>query len=894
MKKCICFASVLSLVLMSLAAHAQVPFSRAPLIADEADGVLRIPNVPNVLSTELVLNSFEGTNGSRPVAGLTLGPDGYFYGVTEQGGDKDFGTVFKVAPGGVITTLVSFNGANGAFPAGKLALGPDGNFYGTTTSGPIGQGTIFKMTPEGVLTTLAEFVGSNGKSPVSGLALGSDGNFYGVTANGGPYVSSAGTIFKVTSAGVLTTLVAFKVSNGKEPHGDLFFDKDGYLYGTTRLGGAFAAGTVFKVNLQGELTTLVSFDHKNGAYPEDGPIQGKDGNFYGMTRMDLNRNSGTIFKLTREGVLSTLVTFQSTNGGNPIGGLTLGADGNFYGTTELGRTPGTAFKLTPQGELTTLVAFTGPNGSHPHAGLVQGPNGMFYGTTIIGGTNGKGVVFALSVPKPQKITFPKIAQGKVGETVRLQATASSGLPVSYRTVAGSVSPAGDPSLYRLDTAGRLVLAASQPGNLEFAAAPEVLIGIPVEKGEQRLSRFSVIANRIFSTEPFSIELPVASSGLPVSVRVKSGHAKILDNKVTLTGVGAVTLAANQRGDVNYLPSPEVTTSFLVKKASQTITLPEFEIPGIGDVVELAGTASSGLPVSYTVTGAATISGNNLSVTGEGRIVLKALQPGSDSYNPAPVVSLSFLVKKLGQTITLPEIPNPAPDAVLSLQGRASSGLPVSYTVTGAATVSGNTLTVTGMGQIVLKAGQAGNDKYAAAPTVTRILKVVRPIPTTTTGTTGGSVTFSGINTYTGGTMISNGTLTLNSGSLGGVVVNASGATLNVLSGASLTKSGIGSLSLSGYPYGYLYSGTTSLSGAIFNSGGTLTIGSWGGANLILTAEFSTLVGVTGILTGFVGGTTAFDLGPLSGVKVDATGKMTAVITTTTGVITFSSVPATKL
>ncbi len=844
MKKCICFASVLSLVLMSLAAHAQVPFSRAPLIADEADGVLRIPNVPNVLSTELVLNSFEGTNGSRPVAGLTLGPDGYFYGVTEQGGDKDFGTVFKVAPGGVITTLVSFNGANGAFPAGKLALGPDGNFYGTTTSGPIGQGTIFKMTPEGVLTTLAEFVGSNGKSPVSGLALGSDGNFYGVTANGGPYVSSAGTIFKVTSAGVLTTLVAFKVSNGKEPHGDLFFDKDGYLYGTTRLGGAFAAGTVFKVNLQGELTTLVSFDHKNGAYPEDGPIQGKDG--------------------------------------------------NFYGTTELGRTPGTAFKLTPQGELTTLVAFTGPNGSHPHAGLVQGPNGMFYGTTIIGGTNGKGVVFALSVPKPQKITFPKIAQGKVGETVRLQATASSGLPVSYRTVAGSVSPAGDPSLYRLDTAGRLVLAASQPGNLEFAAAPEVLIGIPVEKGEQRLSRFSVIANRIFSTEPFSIELPVASSGLPVSVRVKSGHAKILDNKVTLTGVGAVTLAANQRGDVNYLPSPEVTTSFLVKKASQTITLPEFEIPGIGDVVELAGTASSGLPVSYTVTGAATISGNNLSVTGEGRIVLKALQPGSDSYNPAPVVSLSFLVKKLGQTITLPEIPNPAPDAVLSLQGRASSGLPVSYTVTGAATVSGNTLTVTGMGQIVLKAGQAGNDKYAAAPTVTRILKVVRPIPTTTTGTTGGSVTFSGINTYTGGTMISNGTLTLNSGSLGGVVVNASGATLNVLSGASLTKSGIGSLSLSGYPYGYLYSGTTSLSGAIFNSGGTLTIGSWGGANLILTAEFSTLVGVTGILTGFVGGTTAFDLGPLSGVKVDATGKMTAVITTTTGVITFSSVPATKL
>ncbi len=789
MKKCICFASLLSLLVMSLA---------APLIADEAEGELRIPNVPNVLSTELVLNSFDGTNGSRPVAGLTLGSDGYFYGVTQQGGEKDFGTVFKVAPGGVITTLVSFKGANGASPAGKLTLGPDGNFYGTTTSGsPFGQGTIFKMTPEG------------------------------------------------------------------------------------------------------GLTTLVSFDHKNGAYPEDGLIQGKDGNLYGTTRMDLNRNYGTIFKLTPEGVLSTLVTFQSTNGGNPIGGLTLGADGNFYGTTELGRTSGTAFKLTPQGELTTLVAFNGPNGSNPHAGLVQGPNGMFYGTTIIGGANDKGVVFALSVPKPQKITFPKIAQGKVGETVRLQATASSGLPVSYRTVAGSVTPAGDASLYRLDTAGRLVLTASQPGNLEFAAAPEVSIGIPVEKGEQRLSRFSVIANRIFSTEPFSIELPVASSGLPVSVRVKSGHARILDNKVTLTGVGAVTLAANQRGDVNYLPSPEVTTSFLVKKASQTITLPEFEIPGIGDVVELAGTASSGLPVSYTVTGAATISGNNLSVTGEGRIVLKALQPGSDSFNPAPVVSLSFLVKKLGQTITLPEIPNPAPDAVLTLQGRASSGLPVSYTVTGSATVSGNTLTVTGMGQIVLKAAQAGNDKYVAAPTVTRILKVVRPTPTT--ATTGGSVTISGNNTYTGGATISSATLTLNSGSLGGLVKTA-GGTLNVLSGAGYTLGSNtlgGTLTLTGIPGytsgGYLFSGTT----IDFNHGttvsGTLILD--GGINfggLILTNGTTITVGTTGILTGFGGGTTSFDLGPLSGIKVDATGKMTAVITTGTGVITFSSVPATKL
>ncbi|PYM16378.1 MAG: hypothetical protein DME18_01640, partial [Verrucomicrobia bacterium] len=191
--------------------------------------------------------SFTGTNGSNPWADLVLGSDGSFYGTTAGGGSSNLGTVFQITTNGMLTTLVSFTGTNGSGPNG-LALGRDGNFYGTTAGGGVNDsGTVFRVTTNGLSTTLVSFTGTNGWRP-KGLVLGGDGNFYGTTFGGyaGGFSTNLGTVFQLTTNGVLTTMVWFTGTNGAGPNG-LVLGGDRNLYGTTFYGGAGDIGTIFRL-----------------------------------------------------------------------------------------------------------------------------------------------------------------------------------------------------------------------------------------------------------------------------------------------------------------------------------------------------------------------------------------------------------------------------------------------------------------------------------------------------------------------------------------------------------------------------------------------------------------------------------------------------------------------
>ena len=360
------------------------------------------------------LLEFDGVTilGASPNA-LIEGTDGNFYGTTFAGGvGDDTGTAFMMTPAGALTTLLEFDGSfpQGYYPNSTLVKSGDGSFYGTTKEGGLRikgdtTGTVYKITPAGVLTTLAVMGSSQGVSPDSPLVQGTDGNFYGTTSEGGAY--NNGTFYRITPFRGFTMLHSFGKPNSgidppAEPHGALVQGADGSFYGTTTYGGLSGNGTVYKVTTSGVVTPLVDFDGTKikGSNPYAGLVLGPDGNFYGTTEYGGKEDKGTIFRMTPAGVVKTLVTFLG-KGANPEGEMILGSDGNFYGTTVYGgwADAGAIFKMTPAGEMTILVQFAdgqGNQGSSPVASLTQGDDGNFYGTTTYGGKDGYGTIFKMT------------------------------------------------------------------------------------------------------------------------------------------------------------------------------------------------------------------------------------------------------------------------------------------------------------------------------------------------------------------------------------------------------------------------------------------------------------------------------------------------------------------
>jgi uncharacterized repeat protein (TIGR03803 family) len=259
-----------------------------------------------------------GSDGAYPYAPLVQGTDGSLRGVTYFGGVYSYGTVFKVSTNGAFNLLHPFTGgADGAFSDAALVQGADGNFYGVASGGGAQRsGTVFRLAADGTVTSVYSFTGGNdGYSPDAALVQGNDGSFYGVTSYGGTNLN--GTLFRITTNGVLTTLHAFAGgSDGATAYGSLLQLPDGNLYGTTAYGGAYNDGTVFRITPDGTLTILAWFDGYNGANPESALVQGSGGALYGTTLSGGVNGNGTIFRVTVpvSQVAPVFQTVAQTNG----------------------------------------------------------------------------------------------------------------------------------------------------------------------------------------------------------------------------------------------------------------------------------------------------------------------------------------------------------------------------------------------------------------------------------------------------------------------------------------------------------------------------------------------------------------------------------------------------
>jgi hypothetical protein len=167
--------------------------------------------------------------------------------------------------------------------------------------------------------------------------------------------------------------------------------------------------------------------------------------------------------------------------------------------------------------------------------------------------------------KSQVIGFGPLARQVVGARFTVSASASSGLPVSFRSdtpdvcsVSGSVVTTVKP--------GTCTIVATQAGNTTYASAPDQLQSFQVDQvlGRQRPQAITFLRPADVAAGRQDRLSASASSGLPVSFRSDTPDVCSVSGSVlTTVKPGTCTITASQAGNTIYAPAPDQTRSFQV-------------------------------------------------------------------------------------------------------------------------------------------------------------------------------------------------------------------------------------------------------------------------------------------------------------------------------------------
>jgi len=305
------------------------------------------------------------------------------------------------------------------------------------------------------------------------------------------------------------------------------------------------------------------------------------------------------------------------------------------------------------------------------------------------------------------------------------ASATSGLPVSFSSTTTSVCSVSD-STVSLTSAGTCTIEASQSGNNNYNAASNMDQSFIVNPASQSIN-FDAIPSKTYDDPDFDISsYASATSGLPVSFSSDTpSTCTVSSSTVSILVTGTCTIEASQSGNGNYNAASNVTQSFTVNPASQSINFDAIPDETYGDPdFDVSATATSGLPVSFasTTTDVCAVSGSTVSILSAGTCTIEASQAGDSNYSAAQPVDQSFGNGKAGEVINFSALPDKTygdADFDVSSYASATSGLAVSFSsdTPSVCSVSDSTVSLASAGTCTIRASQSGNNNYNAASNV---------------------------------------------------------------------------------------------------------------------------------------------------------------------------------
>jgi len=324
---------------------------------------------------------------------------------------------------------------------------------------------------------------------------------------------------------------------------------------------------------------------------------------------------------------------------------------------------GYAVALSANGGICAAGAYaSSPGGTNDAGAAYVFTNSLPTPNCSVLGINGAAIASGEAASAAKGTDFGSLSWGSVlTNTLSITNSSSTTLSISGVTTNGSSAAyfriSGMPAavaggaksnfnvIYVPGAVGTHTAAVSVANNSTTTSYIVYLAGTCVKQSQT--ITFSTISDQVVSN---IVGLrATASSGLAVSFAVVSGQAVISGNtNLSFTDVGQVSIKASQAGDATYTAAPDVTNTFMVSKATQTITFPAISDQDVTNSLTLSATASSGLAVSFAVgSGPATISGNVATFSATGRVSIIASQAGDANRAAAPNVTNTFNVLPLG-------------------------------------------------------------------------------------------------------------------------------------------------------------------------------------------------------------------------------------------------------
>ena len=717
--------------------------------------------------------------GNYPISALTLGSNGKLYGTTLTGGSSssDRGVIFEYDPStNTYTKLYIYTGGtDGSFAWASVAEGLDGKLYGTMPDGgtsDLGHLYSFDLSTS-TYSRVYDFTGwPNGTSPFGGrLCRASNGILYGLTDSGPQGTAGPGIIYSFDPASS-----AFKKEytfqyDQTETGGfiDMFSGlvqvNDAKLYGMTTYGGLYGYGTLFEYDLQAKkYTALTIFGSVEGSSPGKCMLM-----LIPSRTQSIRFNSipdktygDSPFTLTASSTTGLPVSYTSSDpavatiSGNTVtiigpGTTTITAhqsgNANYDAAADVQRTltvkkldQSISFDIIPTkkyGDAPFTVTATSTSGlpvtftsDNEEVATISGNTITIHQAgyaNITSSQPGNSIYNAafdysqlLTVDHlPQSITFDPLPSKFFGDApFQLSATASSGLPIVYRSTDESVATITGNTVH-IHKVGITFITAMQWGDLNYASVGESQM-LWVDQAFQTIFFFN-LEPKSFGDAPFTLSA-ISTAGQPVTYMSSDpAVATVAGNTVTIKGVGTTTITATQEGsyDCCYAAIP-VEQVLTVTKGTQTINFNTLPGKIFGDPsFMLTATATSALPVSFSSSNpaVATVSGNTVTITGSGTTTITATQLGNNNYAGATSIDRTLNVSKANQSITFNALPTKTfGNTYFALTATTTSGLPLSYSSSNpaVATVSGNTVTITGGGTATITATQTGNNNYNGA------------------------------------------------------------------------------------------------------------------------------------------------------------------------------------